>query len=63
MAQVKVINNTAQRLELMIQDKVTKVMKSAALAPKAIKYIDAAEVTQQLKNLASKKLITTVEVG
>jgi len=62
MGQVKVVNNTSQRLELMLVDKTTKKMKSAALQPGATKFIDSSEITQQIKNLESKKLITTVEV-
>lgn len=63
MSQVKIINNMNQRLELMLQDEVTKVMKGAALAPRSTKIIKSTEVTSQIKTLASKKLITLVELG
>lgn len=63
MSQVKIINNMNQRLELMLQDEVTKVMKGASLAPKSSKIIKSNEVTSQIKTLAGKKLITLVELG
>ena len=63
MGQVKVINNMNQRIELMLQNEVTKVMKGTALAPRAVKIINAGEVTSQLTMLANKKLITLVELG
>ena len=63
MGQVKVINNMNQRLELMLQDSRTKVMKGSALAPNAVKIIPANEVTPQLKLLAAKKFVTLVELG
>ena len=63
MAQLKITNNTNQRLELMLQDKNTKKMKGVALGPKEVKFIDAVEVTQQLNNLAGRKFITTIEVA
>jgi hypothetical protein len=63
MGQVKVINNMNQRIELMLQNEVTKVMKGIALAPRAVKIINAGEVTPQLTMLSNKKLITLVELG
>ena len=63
MGQVKIINNMNQRVELMLQNPVSKVMTGSSLAPRAVKTVNAAEVTVQTRLLAQKKLITLVELG
>ena len=63
MAQVKIINNTNQRHELMLQDPKTKVLRGVQLAANAVRIIEAAEITPQINLLAKKKFITKVELG
>lgn len=62
MSQVKIINNMNQKLELLIKDVTTQSLKGESLLARNVKIIDSAQVTGQLRSLASKKLITLVEL-
>lgn len=62
MSQVKIINNMNQKLEVLIKDVTTQSLKGQSLLARNVKIIDSAQVTSQLRSLASKKLITLVEL-
>lgn len=62
MSQLKIINNMNQKVELLIKDVATQTLKGESLLARNVKIIDTAQVTSQLKSLASKKLVTLVEI-
>ena len=62
MAQLKIINNTNQKIEIMLQDQRTKSLKGVSLIARDVKIIDTAEVSSQLKSLANRQIITLIEM-
>lgn len=62
MAQLKVINNTNQKIEIMLQDLRTKSLKGTSLVARDVKIIDTAEVSNQLRSLAGKQIVTLIEL-
>lgn len=62
MSQLKIINNMNQKIELLIKNTANQTLKGESLMARAVKIIDTAQVTSQLKSLANKKLITLVEM-